>query len=66
MASRLDVESRALPVRPDVRTAYRIADNVSADHRQPLRFLLADDPDDAKTIMAGLFMKELAHWIREE
>src|SRR2546422_1013179 len=27
--------------------------------RQPLRFLLADDPGAVKTIMAGLFMKEL-------
>ena len=27
--------------------------------RQPLRFLLADDPGAAKTIMAGLFCKEL-------
>ena len=27
--------------------------------RQPLRFLLADDPGDGKTIMAGLLMKEL-------
>ena len=28
--------------------------------RQPLRFLLADDPGAGKTIMAGLFIKELA------
>ncbi len=28
--------------------------------RQPLRFLLADDPSAGKTIMAGLLMKELA------
>ncbi len=28
--------------------------------RQPLRFLLADDPGAGKTIMAGLYMKELA------
>ncbi len=28
--------------------------------RQPLRFLLADDPGAGKTIMAGLLMKELA------
>ncbi len=28
-------------------------------HRQPLRFLLADDPGSGKTIMAGLFIKEL-------
>jgi superfamily II DNA or RNA helicase len=28
-------------------------------HRQPLRFLLADDPGAGKTIMAGLFIKEL-------
>ena len=27
--------------------------------RQPLRFLLADDPGAGKTIMAGLFVKEL-------
>ena len=27
--------------------------------RQPLRFLLADDPGARKTIMAGLLMKEL-------
>jgi superfamily II DNA or RNA helicase len=27
--------------------------------RQPLRFLLADDPSAGKTIMAGLFIKEL-------
>lgn len=27
--------------------------------RQPLRFLLADDPGSGKTIMAGLFLKEL-------
>ena len=27
--------------------------------RQPLRFLLADDPGAGKTIMAGLLMKEL-------
>src|SRR3990172_9144624 len=27
--------------------------------RQPLRFLLADDPGSGKTIMAGLFIKEL-------
>src|SRR5262245_24129501 len=27
--------------------------------RQPLRFLLADDPGAAKTIMARLFIKEL-------
>lgn len=27
--------------------------------RQPLRFLLADDPDAGKTIMTGLFIKEL-------
>src|SRR3972149_6135023 len=27
--------------------------------RQPLRFLLADDPGAGKTIMAGLFMKEV-------
>ena len=27
--------------------------------RQPLRFLLADDPGSGKTIMAGLLMKEL-------
>jgi hypothetical protein len=27
--------------------------------RQPLRFLLADDPGAGKTIMAGLFCKEL-------
>jgi superfamily II DNA/RNA helicase len=39
--------------------------------RQPLRFLLADDPGASKTIMAGLFMietlkklKALALWIR--
>lgn len=30
--------------------------------RQPLRFLLADDPGAGKTIMAGLYMKEL--WMR--
>src|SRR3989344_4792162 len=28
-------------------------------HRQPLRFLLADDPGGGKTIMAGLLIKEL-------
>lgn len=28
-------------------------------HRQPLRFLLADDPGAGKTIMAGLLVKEL-------
>lgn len=28
-------------------------------HRQPLRFLLADDPGSGKTIMAGLLIKEL-------
>lgn len=28
--------------------------------RQPLRFLLADDPGAGKTIMAGLLMKEVA------
>lgn len=28
-------------------------------HRQPLRFLLADDPGAGKTIMAGLLIKEL-------
>ena len=28
--------------------------------RQPLRFILADDPGAGKTIMAGLFIKELA------
>jgi len=28
--------------------------------RQPLRFLLADDPGAGKTIMAGLYVKELA------
>ena len=28
--------------------------------RQPLRFLLADDPGAGKTIMAGLLIKELA------
>ena len=27
--------------------------------RQPLRFLLADDPGAGKTIMAGLLLKEL-------
>ena len=27
--------------------------------RQPLRFLLADDPGAGKTIMAGLLIKEL-------
>ncbi|MBK6712431.1 MAG: hypothetical protein IPG51_19180 [Chloroflexi bacterium] len=27
--------------------------------RQPLRYLLADDPGSAKTIMAGLLIKEL-------
>ena len=27
--------------------------------RQPLRFLLADDPGSGKTIMAGLLIKEL-------
>lgn len=27
--------------------------------RQPLRYLLADDPDAGKTIMAGLLIKEL-------
>ncbi len=27
--------------------------------RQPLRFLLADDPGAGKTIMAGLIIKEL-------
>jgi len=27
--------------------------------RQPLRFMLADDPGAGKTIMAGLFIKEL-------
>ena len=27
--------------------------------RQPLRFVLADDPDAGKTIMAGLYMREL-------
>jgi SNF2 family DNA or RNA helicase len=27
--------------------------------RQPLRFLLADDPGSGKTIMTGLFIKEL-------
>src|SRR5439155_2557814 len=27
--------------------------------RQPLRFLLADDPGAGQTIMAGLFIKEL-------
>src|SRR3989440_5264458 len=27
--------------------------------RQPLRFLLADDPGSGKTIMAGVFIKEL-------
>ena len=27
--------------------------------RQPLRFLLADDPGAGKTIMAGLYIKEL-------
>jgi len=29
---------------------------------QPLRFLLADDPGAGKTIMAGLFIKELMVW----
>src|SRR5215831_2454223 len=29
--------------------------------RQPLRFLLADDPGAGKTIMAGLFMEELSY-----
>jgi hypothetical protein len=29
--------------------------------RQPLRFLLADDPGAGKTIMAGLLIKELIH-----
>ena len=28
-------------------------------HRQPLRYLLADDPGAGKTIMAGLLIKEL-------
>ena len=28
-------------------------------HRQPLRFLLADDPGAGKTVMAGLLIKEL-------
>ena len=32
--------------------------------RQPLRFLLADDPGAGKTIMAGLYIKEL--WLRED
>jgi len=27
--------------------------------RQPLRFLLADDPGAGKTIMAGLYIREL-------
>lgn len=27
--------------------------------RQPLRYLLADDPGAGKTIMAGLYLKEL-------
>jgi len=27
--------------------------------RQPLRFVLADDPGAGKTIMAGLYMREL-------
>ena len=27
--------------------------------RQPLRFILADDPDAGKTIMAGLYIREL-------
>lgn len=31
-------------------------------HRQPLRFLLADDPGSGKTIMAGLLIREL--WMR--
>lgn len=30
--------------------------------RQPLRFLLADDPGAGKTIMAGLLIKELIAW----
>jgi hypothetical protein len=32
--------------------------------RLPLRFLLADDPGAGKTIMAGLYIKELAHDLR--
>lgn len=32
--------------------------------RQPLRFLLADDPGAGKTIMAGLLIREL--WVRED
>ena len=30
--------------------------------RQPLRFLIADDPGAGKTIMAGLYIKELITW----
>ncbi len=33
--------------------------------RQPLRFLLADDPGAGKTIMAGLLIKELVQAIHD-
>ena len=49
---RSDVESRSASA-PDRRGVRRMLD------RQPLRFLLADDPGAGKTIMAGLYIKEL-------
>ncbi len=57
------------PVRPATwrctpRTSTRCPHQIRAVYgemlpRQPLRFLLADDPGAGKTIMAGLFIKEL-------
>ena len=43
---------------------YRVGGPILSDNRellprQPLRYLLADDPGAGKTIMAGLLIKEL-------
>jgi superfamily II DNA or RNA helicase len=46
--------SQVIPLPHQITAVYE-----SLLSRQPLRFLLADDPGSGKTIMAGLFIKEL-------
>jgi SNF2 family DNA or RNA helicase len=47
------------PVGTDALTVYYQAADGSMLPRQPLRYVLADDPGAGKTIMAGLFIPEL-------
>jgi hypothetical protein len=55
----VDGKNRVLSAGLDAEDWCDLAFSEAMLPRQPLRFLLADDPGAGKTIMAGLLMKEL-------